>query len=149
MSPEQAIANLIHLYAERIDAGDFAGVGRLFAEAEYGGEGGGVRGAPAVEALLRGMVRTYDDGTPRTRHVTTNLIVEVDERGSAATARSVFTVFQSLPGRGIEPIASGRYHDDFELTPDGWRFRSRRMLLDHTGDLSRHLRRAPPVGEGS
>jgi hypothetical protein len=149
VSPEQAIANLIHLYAERIDEGDFAGVGRLFADAEYGGAAGGVRGAHAVEALLRGMVRTYDDGTPRTRHVTTNVIIEVDDRGSVAKARSVFTVFQSLPGRGIEPIASGRYHDDFEHAPDGWRFRSRRMLLDHAGDLSRHLRRAPPAGEGS
>ena len=42
-------------------------------------------------AWWRSMVQLHD-GSPATKHVTTNVIGEVDDDGRAATARSYFTV---------------------------------------------------------
>ena len=65
-----AVETLIMTYAERVDLGDFAGVAALFEHATYRAEHGGQivsqEGAPAVLATFEGMVRRYDDGTPRT-----------------------------------------------------------------------------------
>ena len=47
--------------------------------------------------MLRDNVIVYDDGTPRTKHVTTNLAIEVDEDEGTAVSRSYFTVLQALP----------------------------------------------------
>lgn len=140
-SDEQAIRNLLFEYAARIDAGDLAGMAALFAEATYGsGEGPPLRGAEAVRRTNEALVILYEDGTPRTRHLTTNVRIDVDETSDRAEARSLFTVLQQAPGRGIEPIVAGRYEDVLVRGPDGWRFASRRIHVDMAGDLSRHLR---------
>jgi len=47
-------------------------------------------------------------GLPRTRHLTTNLTVEVDEEAGAAVARSYVTVLQALPDFAPQPIFTGR-----------------------------------------
>ncbi|GAB0105671.1 nuclear transport factor 2 family protein [Nocardia sp. JMUB6875] len=136
-----AITNLIAKYAELVDSGDFAGVGALFAHGTFGSSGGSVEGSAAIEKLLGHMVIRYEDGTPRTHHVTTNTAIEFDGEERAATARSYFTVFQALPDLPLQPIAAGRYHDTFEC-PDGrWRFAARQVDITLAGDLSRHLRR--------
>lgn len=137
------IAELLYAYAERIDAGDFAGVADLLATAELTFEGfdTALRGQEAVRALYEGGTLRHDDGTPRTKHVTTNVIVVVDEGGRSAAARSYFTVLQALPGQlALQPIVAGRYHDRFERAEGGWRFIGRHMIVDLTGDLSHHLR---------
>jgi hypothetical protein len=85
----------------------------------------------------RGTRRYEDDGTPHTRHVTTNLVVDVD--GDAAASRSYFTVFQAVPGLPLQPIIAGRYHDRFVRVDGTWRFSARRMIVDLVGDLSHHL----------
>ena len=38
--------------------------------------------------MLRDSVIIYEDGTPRTKHVTTNLAIEVDEEAGTAVSRS-------------------------------------------------------------
>ena len=137
-----AIANLIHTYAERIDLGDFDGLADLFAHAEITAEGRDTptRGRDEVLAMYTASTRRYDNGTPRTKHVTTNLIVEVDEGGETAAGRSYFTVLQHVPGAlALQPIISGRYHDRFALVDGAWRFESRHMIVDLVGDLSHHL----------
>lgn len=136
-----AIENLLHTYAERIDAGDFAGVGELFADAVILGPDGTrvAEGAGATQRLYEKSTRRYEDGTPRTRHVTSNLILAVDEAAGEATGRCTYVVFQSLPDFPLQPIVTGRYHDRFLRDEDGWRFRERRMFVDMAGDLSRHL----------
>ena len=133
-----AITALIYGYAERIDAGDLAGVAALFADATYRSDRGGLyRGADAVRAVLERVVVLYE-GVPRTKHVTTNLVVEL--AGDAATARSYFTVFQAAPGGPLQAIVAGRYHDRFERAGDRWRFADRLIFMDLIGDLSRNLR---------
>lgn len=133
-----AITALVMGYAERLDAGDLAGVGALFADATYGGaEGGGYRGAAAVQEVLEQRVILYD-GVPRTKHVTTNLVIEL--AGDTATARSYFTVLQAAAGLPLQPIIAGRYHDRFARVGGAWRFAARLIHVDLVGDLRFHLR---------
>ena len=84
----------------------------------------------------------YDDGTPRTKHVTTNVMIQVDDANGRATARSYVMVLQQIPGRGIETILSSRYDDTFERVGGVWWFTDRVSYRDLTGDLPHHLRSA-------
>jgi len=133
-----AIAALVFGYAERLDAGDFAGVAALFADAVFGApDGPQRRGAAAVRAVLDEKVKRHPDGTPRTKHVTTNLVIEI--AGTAATARSYFTVFQATADIRLQPIVAGRYHDRFVCDGGAWRFAERVVFIDLVGDVSDHL----------
>lgn len=133
------IEGLVFEYARRIDDGDFAGVGALFAEGTVCAPDGAplATGAEAVEALYTATTRRYEDGTPRSHHVTSNLDVRIDL--SSATAQSYFTVFQATEGLSLTPIVAGRYEDTFARTGGGWRFDRRVMHLRLVGDVSRHL----------
>jgi hypothetical protein len=137
-----AIGNLIATYAELVDDGDFAGVGVLLRGATFTGGSGTFSGRDAVERMLRENVIVYADGTPRTKHVTSNTAIEVDEEAGTAVARSYFTVLQAVPELSLRPIASGRYEDRFECRDGEWLFVERRVRTDLVGDLSHHLRRA-------
>jgi 3-phenylpropionate/cinnamic acid dioxygenase small subunit len=141
-SSYQAIERLIATYAELVDDGDFAAVGLLMADATFTGSSGSVSGRDAIENMLRADVIVHDDGTPRTKHITTNLAIDVDEEGGTAVSRSYFTALQALTDLPLQPIVSGRYHDRFERRDGRWRFVERRVRTDLVGDLSRHLRRS-------
>ena len=143
-SSHRAIENLVARYAELVDDGDFASVGALLAEATFTGGTGSVSGGSAIEKMLRDNLIVYEDGTPRTKHVTTNIVVELDEDAGTAVARSYFTVLQALPDLPLQPIAGGRYHDRFERRDGQWRFVERRVRTDLVGDVSRHLRQSSP-----
>lgn len=134
----EQVRNLLGRYCESMDAGDWDAVGELFgAGALLDGQGNEIaRGAEAVADLYAGMVRLHD-GSPRTRHLTTNPVIDVN--GGAAGCRSSFVVLQQLPGKPLVPVAAGRYVDRFAVRESDWRFTSRSFLLDQTGDLSGHL----------
>ena len=103
-----AIANEMYRYAELIDAGLFAELGELMEHCtfRYGEQAvAGPSGAVAIAESYRATVIIYADGTPRTRHVTTNPIIEID--GDTARARSTYTVLQQAPDSPIETIISG------------------------------------------
>lgn len=137
-----AIERIVFGYAERVDAGDFAGLAELFAHATYKGGGPddpGVVGTDAVLAVQERMIRRYPDGTPRTKHVTTNLVVDADEDTGVATARSYFTVLQQVDDFPLQAVIAGRYHDRFERLDGTWRLTERVILCDLIGDLSHHL----------
>ena len=134
----EAIRNLLGRYCEVMDAADWAALGALFDGAELAGPDGRViaAGSDAVTAMYATGTRLYD-GSPRTRHITANTIVEVD--GGAATARSSYVVFQAVDGFALQPIITGRYVDAFTQIDGTWRFARRQFFVDHVGDLSRHL----------
>ena len=139
------IEHLLYRYAEAIDAGDLTAVGDLFRHGRVcaASDGGPVtlaEGADAVAAFYRSLVILHEDGTPHTRHLVTNAVIEVEEAVGSATGRSSFTVFQATDALALQPIAVGRYQDTFHRVGGTWWFASRTMLLDLTGDLSRHLR---------
>ncbi len=135
------IRNLVFVYAERIDAGDFEGLADLFTHAEmtFGGIDTVVHGREAALEQYRASTRLYPDGTPRTKHVTTNVQVHVDDGAGTAESRSYFTVFQQTPELPMQPIIGGRYEDRFERVDGAWRFSHRRIISDLFGDLSQHL----------
>lgn len=137
-----AIEQIVYGYAELMDRGDFAGVAALFSRAHYRGAGpsdSGVEGAAAVQEVLETMVQRYDDGTPHTQHVTTNLVIDVDEPAVSARARSCFTVFQQVDTGVINPIIAGRYQDSYARDDSGWYLTERVFLTSLVGDLSAHL----------
>jgi len=137
-----AIGALVAAYAERVDGGDLAGVAALFEDATYrSAQGGSYRGRAAVLDVLQRKVILHADGTPRTKHVTTNLVIDGDEAAGTAAARSYFTVLQATARLPLQPIVAGRYHDRFVRGAGGWRFADRLILMDLVGDLSEHLRR--------
>jgi 3-phenylpropionate/cinnamic acid dioxygenase small subunit len=140
-SDEQAIRNLLFSYAERIDRGDISGMARLFEHAAYrAGDQAPLTDWREVERLNKSLVLLYEDGTPKTQHVTTNVWIEVEPGGHAASARSRFTVLQGAPGAALQVIVAGRYHDRFEKADGAWRFSARHIFMDLIGDLTRHLR---------
>lgn len=144
VDPARAIENLLYIYAERIDAGDLEGVADLFAH-------GRIKSSPEASAdqtfegrqrvlgLYQGSTRIYPDGSPHTRHLTSNSIIEVADDSNTGSARSCFTVLQQVEELPLQPIISGRYHDTFHVVDGRWSFDTRIMLVDLVGDLSRHL----------
>ncbi len=136
-----AITTLMFRYAECVDAADFDGIGELFADAVITNEGvaGEIAGAGAVKQLYLDTNRVHDDGTLRTRHLTANVQVDIEEAAGTATARSVFVVFQQTPTLPLQPIVSGRYRDRFHRSNRGWRFAERHIGVDHVGDVREHL----------
>lgn len=141
-SDEMAIASLIYTYAERIDAGDFAGIGELFAHATLTFEGfeNAVSGREAVEALYIRSTRRYADGTPRTKHVMTNVIVEVADDGATAASRSYFTVLQAVSGAlALQPVIAGRYRHTYTQVDGAWQVATMHIVIDLVGDLAHHM----------
>jgi 3-phenylpropionate/cinnamic acid dioxygenase small subunit len=140
-SDEQAIRNLLFSYAERIDRGDIDGMARLFEHAAYrAGDQPAIRDWRRVAQLNKSLVILYQDGTPKTQHVTTNVLIELDANGATAAARSRFSVLQGAPGQPLQVIVAGRYHDRFEKVGGAWQFNARHILMDLIGDLTHHLR---------
>jgi hypothetical protein len=138
MSAHEDIRNLLGSYCEVMDAGDWTGLGELFAHGRLtDGDGNEVAaGAEAVAALYAGMVVLHD-GSPRTRHLTSNPVIHVD--GTQATCRSSFVVFQQVGTGPLQPVAAGRYRDSFLRTNGAWHFTERAFHLDQVGDTSQHL----------
>lgn len=143
-----AITNLLYRYAEMVDTGRFEDLAAtLFAHARF------VVAAPPAptvdgETMARLIVATtirHADGTPRTKHVITNPIVEIDEAAASASCRSYYTVFQQTPTLPLQPIVSGRYHDRFARISGEWCFTERDYtMIDMVGDVSQHLRAGVP-----
>ncbi|BBY06489.1 nuclear transport factor 2 family protein [Mycobacterium noviomagense] len=142
MSAETQITNLLYRYAEYMDSGDLAGAASLFEHARLrvGGDGDGTVDAAAMLALWKATVVIYPNGTPRTKHLVTNPVIEVDEDAGTASCRSYYMVLQQTGDFPLQPIVAGRYHDRFERVNGAWRFCFRDYtLVDMVGDLSRHL----------
>ena len=138
------IENLLYTYAERLDAGDLAGVADLFARGRIQPAANAspettFEGRDRVLEMYQAATRLYPDGTPRTKHITTNAIIEIDAGGRSGSARSYYTVLQQTDDLPLQAIISGHYHDTFQRIEERWWFDTRVMFIDHMGDLSHHL----------
>lgn len=142
------ISNLLYRYAEAIDEGRLEDAAALFRHARIETGAAGLLDADGLLALWRRILIIHPCGTPRTRHLVTNPILDIDEAAGTAQVRSCFTVMQATDDLPLQIIASGRYHDRFARIDGEWCFVERDYRqLDFTGDLSRHLR--VPVRTGS
>jgi len=135
-----AIRRLMNEYCFRLDTGNFGGFAELFENATWlilGDPGGGDTGAAAVRETLQQVI--LYDGKPNTKHVMSNVQIDVDESSSRAEAQCYITVFQAVPPDfPLQPIFSGHYHDIFTKVEGRWRFERREISPDLVGDLSRH-----------
>lgn len=139
------VMNLVYSYPDRIDSGDFAGVGALFADATIEmGDGEAIGGQAQVQAYFERWTRRYaDDGTPHTRHCINNPIVHIDEAAGTAVVRYYITVFQRTDEFPLQPVWSNKYEDHLERVDGTWRFARRRGYAHLPGDTSHHLLAAP------
>ena len=138
----EAIRNLLGKYCELMDAGHFAGLAELFAQATLADEHGNVFATGSDEVHRMWDAQTVlHDGKPRTRHVTANPVIDVDENAGIAEVSSSYVVFQGTDDLPLQPIVTGRYFDVFSRDAHGqWHWTQRRYAVDHVGDLSHHLR---------
>jgi len=142
MEDSRQIENLIYRYAEFIDNGNLEGVAELFRNAEIISTVHGVRrqGFDEVLQMYRSSCRLYETtGTPLTKHLTTNVIIELDGDSKMASARSYYTVIQATDSLPLQPIICGRYKDRFRRVDTQWQFTSREMFVDLIGNCSAHL----------
>jgi 3-phenylpropionate/cinnamic acid dioxygenase small subunit len=143
-----AISTLLTRYAELIDAGKFAEAALMFEHSTYavvrdqGDVSVSYEGADQVLEFFSGTI-IHPDGTPRTRHLVTNISIDLD--GDRATARSYVTVLQQTEVLPLQPIASGRYLDRLERVGGEWRFAERVVTGFLLGDRSQHVRWSAPA----
>jgi 3-phenylpropionate/cinnamic acid dioxygenase small subunit len=148
------IENLIYRVAELRDAGDFDAMAELFAHATfrtlYTGTTAshGVQfGKSQVAEGFRAMVKLHE-GSPRTKYLTTNVRIEVDDDNAFATARSYYVVLQATPRLALQVISAGRYVDRFANVHGRWHFTDRSIIADFSGELLEHLA-VPPAEYGA
>jgi 3-phenylpropionate/cinnamic acid dioxygenase small subunit len=148
-SDRDRIENLLAHYCELYDDGDFAGYAALFAGARVVGPTATLTGADEVQAYHEENCLLYD-GSPRTRHVTTNVHIEVDEAARTARARSYVTVLQATDDFPLQAIFVGAYRDQLAEIDGEWRFVEREAVPFLVGDLSRHAKvYLPPTVRGT
>jgi SnoaL-like domain len=146
MGARREIERLLFDYCWGIDHGDFELTASLFGTAGlYGLVGGAAaRGSEQVLGMLQASTRRYD-GVPRTRHVVTNVVIDVAENSLSGSSRSYVQVIHQPPAeagdspRPIGPIVVGTYLDKVHNIDGMWQFAERRMDLQLIGDLSTHL----------
>jgi 3-phenylpropionate/cinnamic acid dioxygenase small subunit len=151
MDNHRLIEDLLHHYADLVDAGDFAGIGQLFARGQVMVPAlpQPVHGVAEIQRMYETSTRRYPCGTPRTQHVVSNIRITIDTDGCGASSLSRFTVFQALEDFPLQAIITGRYEDRFLRDNEGWYFSQRRVLPELIGDLSRHLLIEMPRPEAS
>ena len=89
---------------------------------------------------MLGNVIIYDDGTPKTRHVTANISLDIDEDAGTARGQRYVTVLQQTDELPLQTIFSGHYFDEFVKEDGRWRFAKTLVRHPLVGDMSRHLR---------
>jgi len=137
------ISRLVFLCDQRNDDGDFDGVGELFAHGSIGVEGMGdavAEGAEGVADQFRRATQTYATGGARTHHISTNLIIDIDDEAGTATCSSHYVMYQATDGLPLQPINTGRNLDEFERVDGVWRWKKRFIRTGLFGDMSHHLK---------
>lgn len=137
--PAIAIPNLLYRYAMLFDDGDLTGAAALFDHGHVVTGSHRIVGAENIVAMWRGWVRLYD-GRPRTRHITTNPIIDLADDGLSARCQSQWTVIQAAEGYPLQVVATGRYDDRLAVINGDWQFTERHYVgTDLVGDTSAHL----------
>ena len=129
------ISDLMFRYAELFDTGRFDEFAALF---EHGKWHKADPDAAAARKWIDDNVQLYN-GLTHTKHVTTNVVIDVDEVAGTAQASAYVTIFQALPDFPLQPIFSGRYQDRLKRIDARWWWSERAVVGDLYGDISRHV----------
>ena len=136
MSDRGEITALVHSYAYLLDEGEVDAVAALFEHATWRSDSRDavLRGSAEVRPVYEAMGPSGDG--LRSRHLLTNLTVDVDPGATTATSRCYWTVLRDDPGQGIRITLSGRYDDRFDKVDGRWRFADRLIRVDLGGSQS-------------
>jgi 3-phenylpropionate/cinnamic acid dioxygenase small subunit len=129
-----AITALVYRYAELLDGGDIDGVVALFADATWRSAATGtvLRSPEEIRAVYERIMPS--DGTPTTRHLMSNVTIDLVDGADEATGSSYYTVLQGRgAGEPIETIVAGRYVDRYRRGSDGWTLADRVFIADLPG----------------
>ena len=128
MLAEHACARLCTQFHILIDAYHYHEVARLFTDdAVWHHRTGQLVGFAAIRDYLAAKATT-----PITRHLLTNVLIDVDDPRRARGTAYV-TMYYGAPGAGpVAPLSNPMivvtYEDEFRRTESGWRFASRRPI---------------------
>lgn len=151
------IRNLLSRYCDLMDAGDWPGIGALFARGRLVTDDGTAlaAGAAAVAEFYARGTRLHD-GSPRTKHIVANTVLHEAGDDGSVVARSSYLVLQAVEGRllravegrPLQPVITGRYVDRFgridvagappgtdAVAEAGWHVVERAFAVDLVGDL--------------
>jgi hypothetical protein len=132
LEDREAIRDVFSAYCFRMDDGDYAGVGALFApDGEWIASYSHAVGPAAIAAMLAHNIPDPNGG-PKRKHFVMNSLITCT--GDTATARASYFVVIG-EGGGPIPVVAGTYEDELVRTDAGWRFRSRRLVHDIAGSL--------------
>ena len=133
----EEIRALIHEYAERIDTGDLDGLAAMFADATWGSPGRGtpLRGTEQVRRGYEGVI--LYDGIPCTKHVISNVTIELTEREHGRGA----LLLHGAPGAAGLPAPA----DHRRPLPRPIRTRRRPVAVRGPSDHPRPHRRPEPA----
>lgn len=128
----EAIRRLIYRYSFYVDRREFELLGDLLAEAVFrltweseGVETGEIVGKAEIEAWYANHLKNRRPS----RHVITNVVIDVAEDGDSATAEAYITSV----GYDPEPppvLLSGHYEDRFEKRDGEWLFTQKYCVME-------------------
>jgi 3-phenylpropionate/cinnamic acid dioxygenase small subunit len=131
LEDKDAIRELLARYCFLLDGYKLKEFAALFAaDGEWISRNGKAAGREAIERLLRGLVPEPAPGKRR-KHYTTNIIIDLT--GDSATVASNFLVVRDSESGPTISVA-GTYDDTVVRTAEGWKFKSRRLSHDITGE---------------
>lgn len=131
---KEAIRELFAEYSFRMDEFRFAELGALFtADGVWRAPYATACGPDEIAALMAANI----PAEPKRKHFVMNSLIRLD--GDRAEARTAYLVVLKPAGAGLMPSVAGTYEDVLVRTPDGWRFRERRLVHDLRAELGLNL----------
>lgn len=134
---ERDCERLITQYCHFVDHDDAAKIADLFTE---DGRWWNVNASwDGQEAIRAGFQRRQDNKRRMSRHVCTNVLIDVisDSEARGVTYMSLY-FHDGEPGRETSPTDClqklGEYRDEFVKTDNGWRFRRREVVSNFWRD---------------
>ena len=141
MSAKDEIMSLLNRYCYTVDTGNLEGFIELYENAEWYVEGSEPnRGGKEIMDNVISNIILYEDGTPKTRHITANVELDIDEQAGTASGQRYITVMQQTDSFPLQPIFSGHYFDEFVKEDGTWRFAKTVIRHPLVGDMSVHMK---------
>jgi 3-phenylpropionate/cinnamic acid dioxygenase small subunit len=139
---EREITKLIHRYARLVDEQCFLEWMDLFAEdgvyaaithENFSTTGLHLfkdRGKRALHERVAFLMGLWQSPRGKTRHLITNLEIEVGASGETAAALSNFLITRTAEFEHASLYACGQYRDEFERRGGDWVFKQRLVIVD-------------------
>lgn len=140
------IENLMAEYSRTYDSGDFVAYAQLFKHGKVGAEGLDFKTNEEITEFHSKNIHLYD-GKPNTRHVITNIRIDIADDRQTAEGECYVVIFNAAPGFPLQAIFVGTYHAKFHKIDGKWWFREYIAEPHLRGDMSHHskLGGVPPT----